>query len=128
MSKIKEQARVIVIQNGEIRRGTVGKIFPELGTAIVGFDDESIEKVELKDIALEPVAEPTEKEEPKKTAEPVEKSEITITPNEFKKIASKEIAEHIKKMGEGGGLLGLTFTIFVAGLHRKLFFDVVDND
>lgn len=60
MSKITEQARVIVIKNNEIRRGTVGTLFEGLGVAIVNFDDGNVEKVRLSELGIEPVAEPTE--------------------------------------------------------------------
>lgn len=60
MSKITEQARVIVIENNEIRRGTVGTLFEGLGIAIVNFDDGNVEKVRLSELGIESVVEQTE--------------------------------------------------------------------
>lgn len=122
MSKITEQARVIVIENHEIRRGTVGTLFEGLGLAIVNFDDGNVEKVRLSELGIEPVAEPTEKDQ--EPTEPVEKSEITITPKEFRITSVDLIVEMTKDIP----LVGLALTAFASELHKKLFRNVVDND
>ena len=126
MSKFKEGTRVLAIVDSEMKRGVISSFYDVLGVAVVQFDDNSVGKVKISDLAIS--HEEERRQEPEKPTEPVEKSEITITPDEFKKIASKVVMKNVKQMGEGGGLLGLTFTIFVAELHRALFFDAVDND
>lgn len=125
MSEFKEGTRVLAIENSKMKRGVISSLYDVLGVAVVQFDDDSVGKVKVSDLVIDQEA---TKEEPEKPTEPVEKSEITITPDEFKKIASKVVMKNVKKMGEGGGLLVLTFTIFVAELHGALFFDAVDND
>ena len=124
MSKFKPGFRVVVIDGDthEIRKGVIKATYEEVEIAIVKFDDGNVEKVGFDYLGIEPET----KVQEEKPTEPVEKSEITITPDEFKKIASKVVMENVKKMGEDGGLLGLTFTIFVAELHRALFFDNVE--
>lgn len=126
MSKFRTGLRVVVIDGDthEIRKGVINASYEDVEIAIVKFDDGNVEKVGFDYLGIEPET----KVQEEKPTEPVEKSEITITPNEFKKIASKVVMKNVKEMGEGGGLLGLTFTIFVAELHRALFFDAVDNE
>lgn len=125
MSKFKTGMRVVVIdENNEVRKGVINTVYEDMEIAIVKFDDGNVEKVHFSYLGIEPET----KDQEEKPTEPVEKSEITITPDEFKKIASKVVMKNVEKMGEGGGLLGLTFTIFAVELHRALFFDAVDND
>ena len=126
MSKFKPGLRVCVIDadTSELRKGVIKSICYELEIAIVKFDDDNVEKVRFDCLGIEPET----KVQEEKPTEPVEKSEITITPEEFKKIASKVVMRNVEKMPDGGGLLGLSFTIFSAELHRALFFDAVDND
>lgn len=121
MSKFKPGFRVVVIDGDtrEIRKGVINATYEEVEIAIVKFDDGNVEKVGFDYLGIEPET----KVQEEKPTEPVEKSEITITPDEFKKIATKVVVENIKKMGEGGGVLGLTFTFFVAELHRTLFIE-----
>ena len=126
MSKFEKGVRVVVIDadTREIRKGVINASYEDLEIAIVKFDDGNVEKVAFNYLGIEPET----KVQEEKPTEPVEKSEITITPDEFKKIASKVVMRNVEKMGEGGGLIGLSFTIFSAELHRALFFDAVDND
>ena len=124
MSKFNPGVRVFVIdENHEMKKGVIKAVYESVSIAIVKFDDGNVEKVNVNCLGIC-------REEPTKTepSEPVEKSEITITPEEFRKISSRVITNEIVKMPDSGGLLGLTFTIFVAKLHRALFFDAVDND
>lgn len=125
MSKFKPGLRVVVIDGDthEVRKGVINASYENVEVAVVKFDDGNVKKVSFEYLGVEPET----KAQEEKPTEPVEKAEITITPDEFKKIASKVIIENVEKMPGGGGLLGLTFTIFVAELHRALFFDAVDN-
>ena len=125
MSKIKENMKVIVIgENNKIENGTVKTVYEKLGTAIVELDDGYIIKVRLIDLGIPETSEPVEdiKEEPKR--EPVEKSEITITPEEFRNIG----VDVIKKQAKKNPMIVLPFTVFLAELHKALFFDAVEND
>lgn len=127
MSKFKPGVRVVVIDGDthEIRKGEIKNSHEDLEIAIVNFDDGETEKVSFEYLGIEPET----KAQEEKPTEPVEKAEITITPSEFKKIASKVIAKDVKNMGTDGGLLAIGFTIFVAQLHKALFFDdAVEND
>ena len=125
MSKFKPGLRVVVIDGDthEVRKGVINASYENVEVAVVKFDDGNVKKVSFEYLGVEPET----KAQEEKPTEPVEKAEITITPDEFKKIVSKVIIENVEKMPGGGGLLGLTFTIFVAELHRALFFDAVDN-
>ena len=128
MRKIKEVKmsvgdRVIMIKNHELRRGTIKNIYADIPVPVlvVEFDDGEVEKVYPGDVALEPKAEVKEEKAP----EPVEKSSITITPDEFREIASDLVAEESKK---GGLLLMSLGTILVTKLHMALFVDEGKND
>lgn len=126
MSKFKVGTRVAVIDKDthEIRKGVINASYEGVEVAIVTFDDGNVEKVGFDYLGIESETKVHEE----KPTEPVEKSEITITPDEFKKIATDVVAREVEKMEKGGGLLGITFTIFVAKLHRALFFDEVNNE
>lgn len=128
MRKIKEVKmsvgdRVIMIKNHELRRGTIKSIYADIlvPVLVVEFDDGEVEKVYPGDVFLEPKAEVKEE----KATEPVEKSVIAITPDEFREIASNLVAEESKK---GGLLLMSLGTILVAKLHTALFVDEGKND
>lgn len=82
--------------------------------AIVKFEDGSTEKVRISD--LRPVSEPE--------TETVEKTEITITPEQFRTIAINEL----KKRTLDGSIMNLSFTGFIIGLHKALFFDSVSEN
>ena len=122
--------RVIMIKNHELRKGTIRKIYADISTPIlvIEFDDGEIEKVYPKDVALEPKTERQETEPVKeevKEKKPVEKSEITITPEEFREISTNLIAEESLI---GGPLLLSLGTILVSKLHIALFADEGEND
>lgn len=123
--------RVAVIEDNKIAYGVILKIFPEVlpPVFVVQFEDGNVAKVEIDKIAKVEAKDQTE--EPSKDQENnrrVEKSEITITPDEFKKIATDVADREVEKFGKGGGSLYIIFTIFVLKLHRALFFDAVENE
>lgn len=125
MSKFNNGMRVVVIdEHNRVRKGVIVNVHDILEIAIVKFDDEHVEKVHFSCLGIEPES----REEPKKASKPVEKSEITITPDEFKKIASRVVAEEAKKLGKDGIMFGLALTIVTAKIHGALFFDEGDND
>lgn len=106
--------RIVSIKNGNLHSGVVKRVFDELVDPIlaVEFDDGTVEKVLARDVATEPKTETPEKE-------PVEKSEITITPDKFREIACRVVAEecidHI--------MVGVAFTAILGKIHKALFID-----
>ncbi len=125
MSKFKVGVKVVTIESGKVRNGVIEKTFDNINIALVKFENGDIEKVHMSRLGI---VEQEEKPVEEKPSKPVEKSEITITPDEFKKTASKVIAKSVEKMENGGGLLTLTFTLLIVELHRALFYDAVEND
>lgn len=122
--------RVAVIEDNKITYGVIKKIFPEVipPVFVVEFEDGNVGKVDIDRIGKIPEDKDRNHEDKiQGDRDLVEKSEITITPDQFKKIGSKIVAEEVEKMGYGGGLLGLTFTIFLAKLHRALFIDEAEE-
>lgn len=121
--------RVVKIDNHELRRGVIRKIYADIPTPIlvVEFDDGEVEKVYPNDVALEPKTEVKEDQEVKeeKNSEPVEKSEITITPEEFEEIASNVVAKEVVK---GGAMVMMLGAILMAKLHDALFTDERENE
>lgn len=125
INKFNPDTRVGVLENGDIRKGIIKKVYNEFEIAIVEFEDGNAEKVRFSNLGLLPEEKVQDNQDPK---EPVEKSEITITPDEFRKIAINIVAKDVEKMGKGRELLGLAFTCFLANLHRALFYDEGNND
>lgn len=124
MSKLKEGVRVVVIDRNtnEIKKGVIDKAYFEMEIAIVKFDDGNVEKVPYEHLHIEP------ENDVQETTEPVEKSEITITPDEFLNISSHVIGEITDKLEDNSGVIGLTMMVFAAELHNRLFRSEVDND
>jgi len=114
--KINEGDRVGVVSNGEIKKGVVMSVYNDLDYAIVKFED-GVSKVMLHNIGLLPEE---KDQDPKETKEPVEKSEITITPAEFEKIGVKVCSRLAEKFGPGFILKG---SAILAGLHTALFIE-----
>lgn len=114
--KINEGDRVGVISNGEIKKGVVMSVYSDLDYAIVKFED-GVSKVMLHNIGLLPEEKEQDPKEPKK---PVEKSEITITPEEFQKIGVKVCTKLSEKFGPG---FALRCSVILAGLHMALFIE-----
>ncbi len=120
MINLEPGKKVAVLIDNKLSRGTIRGVYEDIKRAIVELDDGEFKKVQLSYIGIE--EEETVQEEPKN--EPIEKSEITITPEEFKKIAM----EVIKRESKNKPLVSMGFTIFSAKLHRALFMDEGDND
>lgn len=111
--KINEGDKVGIIENGQLLKGVVKSVYPEINSAVVKFDSGDVEKVALTNLAVLPEE---KNQEPKK---PVEKSEITITREDFRKIVAKEVAKASKETGSG--IVGLAFISFGVDLERALF-------
>lgn len=103
INKFNPDTRVYVLENGDIRKGIIKKVYNEVEISIVEFEDGNVEKVHYSKLELLPEKKVQDNQDPK---EPVEKSEITITPDEFRKIATKVIAK----------------------IHKELFYDEGNND
>ena len=115
---------VAIIEHGEIKKGILKDVKAlDRPVAIVDFDGE-IRKVLVDDLAR--VQE--ESEEIREDNEPVEKSEITITPDQFRDIATSIIGEECAKMGSAGLMVGMTIGIIMGKIHNELFIDGAEND
>lgn len=126
---MKQGDRVAIIEHGEIKQGIIKDVkFLDRPVAIVDFDGE-IRKVLVEDLGKVVTDEETSKNHSDHLGDNLEeKSEITITPEEFRKIGIKIVNEEIDKLGPRGKLLGLSFTIFLAKLHNALFIYEAEND
>lgn len=125
---MKQGDTVAIIEHGEIKKGILKDVKDlDRPVAIVDFDGE-FRKVLVEDLAKVQEDTKDEIEEIREDKEPVEKSEITITSDEFKKIATDVADREVEKFGKGGGSLYIIFTIFVLKLHRALFFDAWENE
>lgn len=126
---IKQGDRVAIIEHGEIKQGIIKDVkFLDRPVAIVDFDGE-IRKVLVEDLGKVVTDEETSKDHSDYLGDNLEeKSEITITPEEFRKIGIKIVDEEIDKLGPGSELLGLSFAIFLAKLHKALFIYEAEND
>lgn len=122
MSEFTEGDRVTVIDpfTNELRKGIVRAVYSEIKIAIVEFASGYIGKVSFDKLSVESKTKVREE-----TSEPVETSEIIITPEEFQKIAVGVITEESLK---GGPLLNAMGTILVSKLHKALFRSEVEND
>ena len=121
---MKQGDTVAIIEHGEIKKGILKdeKVL-DRPVAIVDFDGE-IRKVLVDDLAR--VQE--ESEEIQEDNEPVEKSEITITPDQFRDITTSIIGEECAKMGSAGLMVGMAIGIIMGKIHNELFIDGAEND
>lgn len=126
MSKLTMGCKVFVINdNHTVRKGTLKGIYDSVGIAVVDFDDNegTFEKVKLDKIGIvEETEAPTEKERP---SAPVEKSEITITSEDFRATIAKIIAEESKTCHPA---VAMTLTIGFVKLHKALFTEDPENE
>ena len=120
--------KVAVIEDNKITNGVIMKIFPEVNPPIimVGFDDNTVAKVEIDRIAKIPddttATEDDEIEEDiSEEREPV--NEIMLTPDKFASVTACLISREVKNSKEGGLILGTAFSIFSAKLGVELFGD-----
>ena len=116
---MKQGDTVAIIEHGEIKKGILKDVKAlDRPVAIVDFDGE-IRKVLVDDLAR--VQE--ESEEIQEDNEPVEKSEITITPDQFRDITTSIIGEECAKMGSAGLMVGMAIGIIMGKIHKELFID-----
>lgn len=128
MNKFKIGDRVIVIEDNEIKRGTIERIYPYVDCFIVKFDDGSVEKVLGEKIAHEPKVETTAEPEVEEKHEDAPRmiSEITITRDKLREVAVKVISDHTIN-GEGtfseNMLFGMKAVAVFAEISAILFSD-----
>lgn len=104
--------KIVTIRDGELRKGVVKNSYPVNPLVLaIEFEDGTVEKVFSSDVAPEPTTETPEQNEPK------EKEEITITPDEFREIASRVIAKETKD----NYLVGYAFASLVGEIYKALF-------
>lgn len=114
--------RVVVIENSEIRKGTISVVIDNSPVVIVRFDDGEAKKCQVSDLAIMPKTEPQPEEKTGPTPKPSFKSEITITSDEFSRRAVDAIRDTTAGLNdEALGVMRLSLTIFTAALHKKLF-------
>ena len=121
MSVFKPEDRVGVLCDGEIRKGTIKKVYGQLNTAIVHFDDGNVEKVHLSHLGK---LSEEKNQEPKEPTEPVEKSEITITPKEFRNCCVNVLIEETEDLPI---TVSMAFLKFCSVLHNALFVEGEDD-
>ena len=128
MNKFKVGARVIVIgDNQEVRKGVIQSLFEEMRLSIVKFDDGNVEKVRYENMYIDPETKAQdEKAQEKKAPEPIEKSEITITSEEFKDEVANFAADFT--IEQSSIKLGMMTTLVGAELAKRLFRKPVEND
>jgi hypothetical protein len=116
MNLLKCGDNVVVIEDGELRNGVIKTVFDMITPPMyaVEFED-GIEKVPFNRVAPAPKTETPEEQK----REPVFKSEITITPDEFQEISCRVVAEETKD----NIFIGLTFSTILAKIHKALFLD-----
>lgn len=116
--------RVMTIQNSKPRYGTIrtigGNDYETI--AIVQFETDNPNEGEIGKVKVSDLIHAEETET--KNAEPVEKSEITITPDEFRDVGIKTIVE----LTEETPLVKIAFVTFLVNLHKALFFGKVNEN
>lgn len=112
--KFKSGDRVIYVIDSKVCHGVIDYLIGD-NLAIVNSDDGSRFKVFLDFLAPEPTVEKTE---------PIEKPEITITPEEFRKTVVKVVTE----LGVIPQSSVYDVTVFIAELHKALFFNEVNEN
>lgn len=124
----KSGMRVVFVEDSEIKKGTIRDAYDNIQTATVKLDDESVAKVPYSRLSAEPIPEPTEevKEEPKKKI--VEKSEITITHEEFRH-KTAEVTAKLLEDDEAPKMEILMLSAFLySRLGKELFKEEVDDE
>lgn len=110
----KDGDRVIYVINSKVCYGVI-TCLANIKTAIVKSDDGQMFKVPCEFLAPEPRVEKTE---------PIEKPEITITPEEFRETAVKVFTE-LCVIPQSSVY---DVTVFTAELHKALFFKEVNEN
>jgi hypothetical protein len=111
--------KVVTIKDYTLRKGVVYAVYPlDPPIYAVKFEDGTVEKILHNNIALESDTETPEENEP------IEKSEITITPDEFRAIACRVIAEETMRFP----LISKIVMPIVVDIHRALFIEPREDE
>lgn len=122
--KINQGDIVAIIEDGKIKKGMVKAIFDLSNpVALVDFNGEN-RKVLVENLAK--VEEDSNEDIPENN-EPVEKSEITITPKCFKTLAINAQINVLKYYKYPINIIPY-LTLFACELHKALFLDGANND
>lgn len=114
--------KIVTIKNGELRKGVIKNFYPVNPPVFaIEFEDGTVEKIPYNNVAPEPKTETPEEENA-----PVVKSEITITPDEFQKIAIDVITDYAIKQNDI--TVGFVPTLILADIHKRLFITEAEND
>lgn len=117
--KFKIGDQVMTIENNTVREGVIMNFFPDVNPPmlIVKFEDGEVEKVPITTVALKPKTETPGEQTAERTNTPIEASEITITPDEFRDVA----VEVAMKLSEGNFTIGMAFAVYSGELSKALF-------
>lgn len=112
--------KIVAIKDGELRKGKIKNFYPlNPPVFIIELEDGTVEKIPYSNVAPEPKNETLEEK-----SEPVEKSEITITPDEFTNIAGRVLFEETK----GKPLVGVMIAPIIGKIRYALFVEPREND
>lgn len=128
MKKFNIGDRVIVIEDNEVKRGTIKNVYSDLQIFIVEFNDGSVGKVVADKIALEPKAETTAEAEAQEKREDVPrmKSEVTITPDEFREVVVGALSEYVHNTNDSiveKLEFGIKVIPILTTISARLFYD-----
>ena len=114
MGRFSEGLRVVVLDSDNVaKRGVIKTAVEAIETALIQLDDGDIIKANFSRIGYD-TPEPVEDPE---TEEETESDGITVTHNEFRKIA----VDILKQRAKDSLLVELALCVFVAELEVKLF-------
>ena len=122
MSKFEIDQKVLVVEDNELKPGTIRNLYETLGIAIVDFGGAEYKKVKIDNIAIE-----HDTEKNTKSDEPIEREEITITPNEFMEIATSVLAKEAEGMDQPIMFMG-GCSILMGKIHKALFVEDPNDD
>lgn len=111
--------KVVTVKDGELRKGVIKTFYPiNPPVFVIKFEDGSVEKVLYNAVAPAPEADP-----PEEVNKPVEKSEVTITPDDFKKISCRAVVKWTKDH-EG---IDSKLVAIMGEMYRALFLEPLDD-
>ena len=119
-NKIKEGSRVVGIgHDNTLMRGTVQLITQESNVAVVKWDNNVSMKTLLSNLAIEDVPSKVDSKHSRR----IEKSEIVLTPEEYR---SKTMAI-IENVSQGNNIIAMGVSVAFAELFTELFIEVEDE-
>ena len=126
MSKFLNGTRVGFIgDDNYLKEGTIKQAFDDMQVATVLMDNGDLVKVKFSSLAILP-EKTNQGETPSEATEPIEKSEITITPDEFKEKSVKVISKLSKEVNDS--VLPMLGIMIISRVHRALFLEESEND